>query len=143
MAELVEQAVAHDLCQLKVQLPEREDASDELARLKKEEGRTARKLKRLYLLYAEGEDEQLRALITQVKNEYAGLQEAITQAARTAGAVQKTRKMGTLLAGLGDGWAALSQGEKRKIVLSCVDHLTLTPDQMQIYYHFPQPYPCP
>ena len=132
MAREVEQVVVRDLARLAAQpAPPKAAQSDEAACRRALE-RAQRKLRRLYELYAEGEDDALRDAVARAKREYAQAERAL------AAAQQQHRQTDTearrALLTLGGCWARLTAEERQQLVRACVHKIVLQNDGIEVHY---------
>ena len=134
-AQDVEKAVTEDLLSLSYEInsgdvPEIDIKSAMEAKKEKCE----KKLKRLYKLYAEGEDDTLLDAIKEAKEELSKAEKALVDEKvklnEKANIKEKKKKLETL----SDTWPFMSGKEKRNIVRSLVDKVTVTGDSVKIDY---------
>lgn len=135
MAKEVERAVIADLKRLSVALPE-ETAwqEDETVLLERLSDRQQRRLRRLYALYAEQEDEALRETIAHTRAELERLCAEKAACAQAAHVAKRDRQAISRLRLLKNDWPHLTLQEQREIVRACVDKIVLTQDSVDIYY---------
>lgn len=132
MAREVEQVVVRDLSRLAAApLPPRADTDEGACR--RALARAQRKLRRLYELYAEGEDETLRGTIEQARRDCTRCEEALQKAQQ-----QKERcvqeEAYQALQTIGSCWDQLDEATRQALVRLCVERIVLQNDRVEIYY---------
>ena len=134
MAQEVERIVTADLARLAAQpSPPSAPAEDEQS-CRKALARAERKLRRLYELYAEDEDDTLRDTIARAKHDRDRASEALLAAQQRAGQnTEKEDALGTLRT-VGAQWDSLDAREKQSLVRACVDRIVLRNDRIEIFY---------
>lgn len=133
MAREVEAVVIQDLSRLSAQpeaprLP-REDADG----CRKTLERVQRKLRRLYELYAEAEDDTLRESIERVKKERERAEQALAAAEQQA-QQQDDSEAWNALRTIGSCWERLTDRERQALVRICVERIVLQNDKIEVYY---------
>ena len=134
MAQEVERIVTADLARLAAQpSPPSAPAEDEQS-CRKALARAERKLRRLYELYAEDEDDTLRDTIARAKQDRDRASEALLAAQQRAGQdAEKEDALGALRT-VGAQWDSLDAREKQSLVRACVDRIVLRNDRIEIFY---------
>lgn len=134
MAQEVERIVTADLARLAAQPdPPSAPAEDEQS-CRKALARAERRLRRLYELYAEDEDDTLRDAIARAKQDRARASEALLTAQQRAGQdAEKEDALGALRT-VGAQWDSLDAREKQSLVRACVDRIVLRNDRIEIFY---------
>lgn len=133
MAREVEAVVVRDLSRLAAApAPPRTGSGDEAA-CRRALDRAQRKLRRLYELYAEGEDDTLRETITRAKHECARAEQALEQAGRAA-QQQAQDEAYAALQTVGSCWDRLAAQEKQTLVRACVQKIVLQNGKIEVYY---------
>lgn len=136
-AENVEAAVISDIFAMtaqKIELGESAVSTEEL--LEKKIQTLSTKLRRLYELYAENGNEVLRQSISKLTAELDAARSSLDME-KTAGAVSKAAaKAGERLLNVQSTWDYMSFEEKRELICSVVDRITLTHREMEIDYRF-------
>lgn len=133
MAREVEAVVVRDLSRLAAApAPARSRAGDETA-CRRALDRAQRKLRRLYELYAEGEDDTLREAIEQARRERVRAEQALEDA-RQAAQQQDTTEAYSALQTIGSSWDRLTTHERQALVRTCVQKIVLQNGKMEIYY---------
>ena len=96
--------------------------------------RAERRLRRLYELYAEDEDDTLRDAIARAKQDRDRASEALLAAQQRAGQdAEKEDALGALRT-VGAQWDSLDAREKQSLVRACVDRIVLRNDRIEIFY---------
>ena len=141
MACEVEAAVARDLSRLAAApAPPRSGAGDEKA-CRRALDRAQRKLRRLYELYAEGEDDTLRESIEQARRERIRAEQALEDA-RQAAQQQDNTEAYSALQTIGSSWDRLTAHERQALVRACVQKIVLQNGKIEIYYAIEGAQPC-
>lgn len=134
-ADLVENAVIEDLLSLSYEItgskiPEAEIKNTlEIKKLQCE-----KKLKRLYKLYSEDEDDFLIEAITEAKEELKKAEDALNDEAKRHKELIKTEKKKKQLKTLKDTWEYMTDMERRNVIRSLVDKVTVKGDSIKIEY---------
>lgn len=135
MAQEVEAVVVRDLSRLAAKpAPTRARQTDEAA-CRRALDRVQHKLRRLYELYAEGEDDTLLAAIEKAKRDRDRAAEAL-QSAAEAGRARTDGEARRALATIGACWDAMDAGQRQALVRACVERIVLQNDKIEIYYAF-------
>ena len=133
MAREVEAVVVRDLSRLAAApAPARSRAGDETA-CRRALDRAQRKLRRLYELYAEGEDDTLREAIEQARRERIRAEQALEDA-RQAAQQQDNTEAYSALQTIGESWDRLTAHVRQALVRACVQKIVLQNGKMEIYY---------
>ena len=141
MAREVEAVVVRDLSRLAAApAPARSRAGDETA-CRRALDRAQRKLRRLYELYAEGEDDTLREAIEQARRERVRAEQALEDA-RQAAQQQDTTEAYSALQTIGSSWDRLTTHERQALVRTCVQKIVLQNGKIEIYYAIEGAQPC-
>ncbi len=134
-ADEVEKAVTEDLLSLSYELtassvPEAD--IEKTLEIKKEQ--CEKKLKRLYKLFSEGEDDTLLSAIKEAKNELSKAEKALgsEKAKKAEQKFAETKRKS--LKNLKDTWPYMTETEKRNIVRSLIEKVTVTRDNVRIDY---------
>lgn len=134
-ADEVENAVVSDLLSLSYKIEKSDLPENDIGtalKIKKEQ--CEKKLKRLYKLYAQAEDDVLKETIEEVKKELLKAEEALSdeekKKAEKKSAENKRKKLETLK----DTWEYMTPKEKRNIVRSLVSEIVVEPDSVKIKY---------
>ena len=133
MAHEVEQVVIRDLARLAAQpAPPKAAQTDERACRRAVE-RAQRKLRRLYELYAEGEDDALCDAIARAKREYAQAEQALLAAVQQQRQQDDSQSRRALVT-LGSCWTRLTAEERQRLVRACVQKIVLQNDGIEVHY---------
>jgi len=135
-AEELENAVLGDLFSFSLR-PSDDTAAPKqniLSLLTRQHEETARKIKRLYHLYAAAEDDLLLGSIEELQKQLEALQVQITQEQERQAGVQKIEDTRKTLTTLRESWDYMTMQERRQIVRSCVDRVVITDGVAEVYY---------
>lgn len=133
MATEVEQVVVRDLCRLAAKPAKPLLYQTDEGTCRRALERVRRKLRRLYQLYAEGEDTTLLETIRQTKAEQERAEQALAAAQQSA-ARQNQTEAREALQSIGSCWERLAPSERQTLVRACVDKIILTNDKTEIFY---------
>ncbi len=137
-AEDLEKIVLEDL--LSIGIKETENKSGETQSvidiLKENEKKQSDKLRRLYLLYAEDEDDELKKAIDDVKKSLASVRNQIQREEKEQIISNKNKKLMHQLKTLRESWEFMTRKEQKNIVSSCVSQILATENDVKIYYKF-------
>lgn len=136
-AEL-ENVVKEDLFSIgvKTQNNKKIDEKDVLEILKENEAKITEKLKRLYNLYAEATDDALKETIAETKKSLSELQSQINREEKQKILSRNRREIKKQLSTLRESWGYMTDRERRKVVESCVEEITVANEDVEIYYKF-------
>lgn len=109
---------------------------DILEILRENESKITEKLKRLYNLYAESADDALKETIADVKKSLSELQNQIKREEKQKTLSKNRREIKKQLSTLRESWEYMTEKERRKVVESCVEEITVANDNVDIYYKF-------
>lgn len=104
--------------------------------LEKRKRKVNEKLKKLYLIFAEGEDEALGAAIKDTKNELKNIEKQIRVESEQSILSKRENEVRTILSTLRESWNFMTANEQRNIVRSCVSEIRVCEDDVKIYYKF-------
>ena len=104
--------------------------------MKANEKRLSDKLKRLYSLYAEADDDLLLETISEVKKSLKETREEIEKEAKQKEISKKSKELKTRLETLPDAWEYMTKEEQRSIICDCVSEIVATEETAKIYYKF-------
>jgi len=96
----------------------------------------AKKIKRLYNVYADGGDEILLDTIKDHQKQMAKIQAQITREEERnviAGKIESVKKT---LETLEETWEYMTKQEQKNIVRSCVEKIVITDDEIEVFYKF-------
>lgn len=135
MAEEVERVVVRDLCRLSAEpLPVRVRQNDE-ASCRRILEKAQRKLRRLYELYAEAEDDTLLSTIQKAKREQQRAETALHEAEHAQQVQDDTAALQALRT-IGASWDGLNTVQRQSLVRACVDRIVLQNDKIEVFYAF-------
>ena len=104
--------------------------------LERQYDEAARRLKRLYVLYSESDDDILLEAIGGLKKQLEGIRRNIGRERERgiiSGKIEGIKK--TLLT-LAESWEYMTARERRNIVRECVEKLVVTDENVEIFYKF-------
>ena len=133
MARQVEEVVIRDLYQLAAQPTQSRGNGKQPAECRRALERAQRKLRRLYELFAEGEDDTLRDAITRARREYSRAEQELERA-QQAERQEEIDAAQRALQTIGSCWDKLSDAEKQTLVRACVQRIVLQNDKIEIFY---------
>ena len=133
MAREVEEIVVRDLSRLAAKPAEPRAAQEDEAVCRRALDRAERRLRRLYELYAEGEDDTLRDAITRAKHEKQRAERALCEAQADA-AHRADGEARDALRTVASCWGKLTAQEKQALVRRCVQRIVLQNDKIEIFY---------
>ena len=133
MARQVEEVVIRDLYQLAAQPTQSRGSAKQPAECRRALERAQRKLRRLYELFAEGEDDTLRDAITRARREYSRAEQELERA-QQAERQEEIDAAQRALQTIGSCWDKLSDAEKQTLVRACVQRIVLQNDKIEIFY---------
>ncbi len=133
MAREVEGIVVRDLSRLAAKPAEPCAAQEDEAVCRRALDRAERRLRRLYELYAEGEDDTLRDAITRAKREKQRAERALREAQADAAHRADGEALDALRT-VAACWDKLTAQEKQALVRQCVQRIVLQNDKIEIFY---------
>lgn len=133
MARRVEEVVVRDLSRLAAEPASPHSSKKEPAECRRALERAQRKLRRLYELFAEGEDDTLRDAIARARQECSRAEQAL-ECARQAERQEERDAARQALQTIGSCWNKLSDAEKQTLVRACVQKIVLQNDKIEIFY---------
>ncbi len=102
--------------------------------LKENENKLNDKLKRLYNLYAEAEDDTLKETIADVKKSLNSLKAQISREEKAQLISKRNKELKTQLSTLRESWEYMTRHEQKNIINSCIDKIVVNNDDVKIYY---------
>ena len=138
-AEDLEAQVLRDLFQVSARLGEGSDPlPDPVAQLECEMDKLESKLRRLYQLFAEGEDPVLVDEVREVRRQLELLRKE--PAAEEAPRRRATRleNLREQAAGIREAWPCLTPEERQAVIRDCVERIVVDGPKVEIYYTFLQ-----
>ena len=133
MARQVEEVVIRDLSRLAAEPVSLRRSKKEPAECRRALERAQRKLRRLYELFAEGEDDTLRDAIARARQECSRAEQAL-ECAQQAEQQEELDAAQQALQTIGSCWDKLSDAEKQGLVRACVQKIVLQNDKIEIFY---------
>lgn len=133
MARQVEEVVIRDLSRLAAEPVSPHRSKKEPAECRRTLDRAQRKLRRLYELFAEGEDDTLRDAIARARRECSRAEQALA-CAQQAERQEEHDAAQQALQTIGSCWDKLSDAEKQTLVRACVQKIVLQNDKIEIFY---------
>ncbi|MDR1703364.1 MAG: recombinase family protein [Clostridiales bacterium] len=97
---------------------------------------TAKRMKRLYVLYSESADEILLETIEELKKELSDIQRQIAREAERSTLANKITQVKKTLTTLKESWEYMTPHERRNIAKSCVDKIIITDDKIEVFYKY-------
>ena len=139
-ADEIEDAVIKDLLEMTKKDFEEKEAGGKslnaLEILQNQRSLASRKLKRLYSLYGEGDDEMLLEAISDAKAELDRIVQRIAEEEEHGAWTQSINRKKEELKSIADIWPHLSIQEKRSALRSVIDRITVTGDAVCVDYKF-------
>ncbi|MDP4133922.1 MAG: recombinase family protein [Bacillota bacterium] len=136
-ADIVEDAVISDLFSLSYKREKTEDTKiNALNSLEKKKELCTKKLKKLYMLYAEAEDDTLLEAIEEAKEELSKAEKELENEKKRSTRAKAAEKKREQLETIEDSWEYMTAHEKQNVVRSVVKSVTVTPNSVHIDYHF-------
>ncbi len=137
-AEELENVVKEDLFSLSIKSQdkklEREKSVIEI--LAENRKKITEKLKRLYSLYADAEDETLRETIEDEKQRLNEIDKEIKREEQQSIISKRNKEIKKQLTTLRESWEYMTPKEKRSIVENCISEIVVSGDKTEIYYRF-------
>ena len=96
--------------------------------------RAEKKLKRLYSLYSEGEDEALRETVAEQKKETAAIREKLELEKNRKALSKRRKKTLDRISSLKEVWHVMTPMEKRAVVDQVIERVVVTGQTLQIEY---------
>ena len=134
MAREVEEVVQRDLARLAAQPDTPGDAAAGEQACRRALQKAERRLRRLYELYAEDEDDTLRDAIAAAKHSRDRAAEALLAAQQQAGQTVAQDDAKEVLRSVGARWDSLTAQERQSLVRACVEKIVLRNDKIEIFY---------
>ncbi len=102
--------------------------------LKESEKKLNEKLKRLYNLYAEAEDDALKETIAEIKRSLNSVQLQISREEKQQVISRKNKELKTRLSTLRESWEYMTRIEQKNIINSCIEKIVVNNSDVKIYY---------
>lgn len=136
-AEELEEQVLHDLFQVSARLGEETDpVPDPLTQLEGEMDKLESKLRRLYQLFAEGEDPVLLDEVREVRRQLEILRQDYETEQATCRRAARLEDLREQAAGIKDSWPNLTLEERQAVIRDCVERIVVDGPKVEIYYTF-------
>lgn len=137
-AEELETVVLEDLFSIGIKESKKKPAVKKsvIEILEENEKKLNEKLKRLYLLYAEAEDDALKEAIGEVKKNLDLLEGQIRREKKQQLVSKRSKELKKQLSTLRESWEYMTAEERRNIVSDCVSEIVIKNDDVKIYYKF-------
>jgi len=135
MAQEVEQVVIRDLARLAAAPQGTRAPQRSVESCRRALERAQRKLRRLYELYAEAEDDTLAEAINHAKTERDCAERTLSEAEATELNNDDTYAREALRT-IGSCWDSLEKQERQALVRTCVDRIVLKNDKIEVFYAF-------
>ena len=98
--------------------------------------RSTLKLKKLYNLYAEGDDELLLETIAENKKKLKKLEKELADEKKNHISRNNMELIYNQIRGIEDVWEYLNDNEKQSVIRDCVEKVIIKDDQIEIFYRF-------
>ena len=135
----LEELVLQDLFQVSARLEGgKVQGADPLAQLEEQLRRQQAKLRRLYTLYAEGEEQVLAEEIGQARQQLDLLRKAYADEEESRRKTARLEQLRQQAAEIGALWPSLSQGERQMVLRDCIERIVVEGSRVRIYYTFVQ-----
>lgn len=134
-ANEVEQIVVEDMKRISLDLRDKTPCISYPER-EKQQTLVEKKLKRLYHLYAQGENDVLLSAISECKEQLAQLQQEILDKKAKEEHLSYLQELQKRICTLGESWDFLENGQKQEIIRDCVNKIEICDKTVDIYYQF-------
>lgn len=104
--------------------------------LRENEKKLNDKLKRLYSLYAEADDDVLKETIDEVKKSIRAVQLKIKREEKQQIISKQSIELKKRLSSLRESWEYMTTDERRNIILACIDKIIVKNNDVKLYYKF-------
>lgn len=140
-ANEVENIVISDMFKMARQVIDDDTSDDESSEnianiLEQQYEMTAKKIKNLYNLYAQSEDELLLQTIEENQTELARLSSRLTAERERGAEYERSRTEYQRLLTLEDAWDFMTVQEKQNILRSFIEKIIITYDKVDVYYNW-------
>jgi site-specific DNA recombinase len=134
-AELIEAEVEDCFKRFTISLDEMQcKQMSESERVESAVARCNNKLKRLYSIYGEGDDDNLLELISEEKQKLSQLKEQLAELQKKEQAQNDLPNRLADIKRVADVWDTLTEQEKNKILKECVERVTINGDDVEIRF---------
>lgn len=104
--------------------------------LKNQYDEMSKKLKKLYNLYSENDDEILLETIEELRKKLGDIQKQITGENERSEMSNRIKSIRKTLSTIKETWDYMDAKEKKNIVRSCIDKVVITDNNVEVYYKF-------
>lgn len=104
--------------------------------LNKQYDETNRRLKRLYNLYAQSEDDVLLETIDEYKKQLSDIHKQIMREEEKSILANKINSTKQILKTLKETWDYMTDKEKKNVIRSCIDKIVITDNNIDVFYKF-------
>lgn len=138
-ADQIEKIVIGDLFKISANMENTDEEAnfiDPVTELKARIVRVENKLKRLYNLYAESENDTLLEAITENRDTLQRLKDELDMEEKQRFATKQLEKIKIQVANIAETWDYLSDQERQTLIRDCVSKIVITGDRVEIFYSF-------
>ena len=104
--------------------------------LHKQRDEISKKIKRLYNLYSDSNDDILLETIEDFRKQLAGIQKQILREQERNVLASKMESVKKTLISLKESWEYMTNKEQKNIIRSCVEKIIITDDKVEVFYKF-------
>lgn len=135
-ADELEEVVLEDLFSFSINSKsnQKETQKNAIDILKENENKLKDKLKRLYNLYAEADDDTLKDTIAEVKKSLNSVKRQIEREEKQQIISKRNKEIKTRLSTLRESWEYMTHQEQKNIVNSCIEKIVVNNNDAKIYY---------
>lgn len=137
-AEELENIVLKDLFSIGFENKSKKTTSEKniIEIMRESEKKLNDKLKRLYSLYAEADDDALLETIQELKKSLSNIREQIRKEEEQRLVSKKNKEIKARLETLPEAWDYMTDREKKTVIADCVAQISATENDVKIYYKF-------
>ncbi len=138
-ADEIERIVVGDLFEIASKRVSDEGDTKEdsaLTLLKSRKASLEKRLKNLYLLYSDSEEDTILELIKDTRKEMARIDEEIGRIEENERNAVDSVSAAAEIAGLGDAWQYMTHEERQSIIRRAIEKIVITHDRVEIFYSF-------
>lgn len=137
-ADELEEIVKNDIFSLKLKEEGKQKVETKSVEdiLFEQEKKLSEKLKRLYLIYAEADDDVLMGAINEVKQSLENVKTKLNKERERQTISKNINEVKKRLISLDESWDYMTPEERRNIVRSCVSEIVVSDNDVKIYYKF-------
>ncbi len=135
-AQELETVVLEDLFSFSIKRGQKNSGNEKsvLDVLKENEKKLNDKLKRLYSLYAEADDDALKDTIAEVKKSLASVKKQITRENKQHLISKHNKELKRQLSTLRESWEYMTKHEQKNIIAECIEKIVVNNNDVKIYY---------